>query len=115
MARTNGSSAAIAAIAYAVTAEEGITFLRCWQQGEFETIRVDWPNAPEAVFIGVEPPELAQLLDVTTPLRSGRRLPNRSYGFWSRVHQLGMICVPMSRTRTPAVACVRVLTRTGER
>ncbi|GMG94887.1 hypothetical protein Cmtc_61070 [Cupriavidus sp. TKC] len=61
MARTNGSSAAIAAIAYAVTAEEGITFLRCWQQGEFETIRVDWPNAPEAVFLGVEPPELAQL------------------------------------------------------
>jgi hypothetical protein len=45
MARTNGSSAAIAAIAYAVKADEGLTFLRCWQHGEFDEIRADWPDA----------------------------------------------------------------------
>ena len=49
-----GSSAAIAAIAYAVKADEGLTFLRCWQHGDFDEIRADWPDAPEAVFIGAE-------------------------------------------------------------
>lgn len=47
--------AAVAAIEYALRTDEGLEFLRCWQHGDFAAIRKEWPDAPEAVFIGADP------------------------------------------------------------
>lgn len=52
---SNQSNAALAAIQFALTADEGFEFLRCWHQGDFPAIRKEWPEAPEAVFIGADP------------------------------------------------------------
>ena len=49
------NDASIAAIQFALSAEEGMTFLRIWNEGEFDTIREEWPEAPEEVFIGADP------------------------------------------------------------
>ena len=48
---------AVAAIQYALQSgsEERIQFLRCWNEGEFDAIRNEWPDAPEEVFIGADP------------------------------------------------------------
>lgn len=52
---TNDSAAAaIAAIRYALEADDGLAFLRAWLHGEFPEIRRDWPDAPEEVFRGAE-------------------------------------------------------------
>ena len=48
-------SAAIAAIQFALETDEGLTFLRCWNEGDFKAIRDEWPEAPEEVFIGADP------------------------------------------------------------
>lgn len=47
--------AALAAIQFALETDDGLTFLRYWNEGEFETIRREWPEAPEAIFIGADP------------------------------------------------------------
>lgn len=47
--------AAVAAIEYSLTTDEGTEFLRCWFYGNFEAIRKEWPDAPEAVFVGADP------------------------------------------------------------
>lgn len=49
------NSASVAAIQFALETDEGMTFLRCWNQGDFGAIREEWPEAPEAVFIGADP------------------------------------------------------------
>lgn len=49
------NESSIAAIQFALSAEEGMTFLRIWNEGEFDTIREEWPEAPEEVFIGADP------------------------------------------------------------
>jgi len=49
------SDAAIEAMKYALKADEGMEFLRCWMYGEFDAIRKEWPDAPETVFIGADP------------------------------------------------------------
>lgn len=49
------SNAAVAAIEYAIKGGGGIEFLACWFEGDFEAIRKEWPEAPEAVFIGADP------------------------------------------------------------
>lgn len=49
------NDASIAAIQFALSAESGMTFLRVWNEGEFDTIREEWPEAPEEVFIGADP------------------------------------------------------------
>jgi len=53
-----------AAIEFAFETDEGLAFLKCWYQGEFDTIRKEWPDAPEAVFIGADSshPETKRLL-----------------------------------------------------
>lgn len=48
-------SPAAAAIEFALEAGEGFTFLRLWNEGCFDEIRAEWPEAPEAVFIGADP------------------------------------------------------------
>jgi hypothetical protein len=51
------NNAAVAAIEYALATgtEERIEFLRCWNEGDFDAIRNEWPDAPEEVFIGADP------------------------------------------------------------
>lgn len=48
-------NAAVAAIQFALEADEGLVFLRCWNEGNFAAIRREWPDAPEEVFIGADP------------------------------------------------------------
>ena len=51
------ADAAVEAMKFALapSTDEGMEFLRCWMHGEFEEIRKEWPEAPEAVFIGADP------------------------------------------------------------
>lgn len=48
-------SASQAAIQFTLETDEGMAFLRCWNQGDFGAIRDEWPEAPEEVFIGADP------------------------------------------------------------
>lgn len=49
------TDASVAAIKYALETDEGLLLLRLWNEGEFETIRREWPDVPEEVFIGADP------------------------------------------------------------
>ncbi|CAM3176263.1 hypothetical protein BZK31_07690 [Pseudomonas floridensis] len=49
------SDAAVAAIQFALNNDEGMQFLRLWNQGDFDVIHREWPEAPEEVFIGADP------------------------------------------------------------
>lgn len=49
------NDASVAAIAFALIADEGMAFLRSWNEGNFEACRKEWPEAPEAVYIGADP------------------------------------------------------------
>ncbi|WP_218192157.1 phosphohydrolase [Pseudomonas sp. Irchel 3A5] len=46
---------ATAAIEFALEDEDGLNFLRLWNEGSFDSIREHWPDAPEEVFIGADP------------------------------------------------------------
>lgn len=46
------ANAATAAIQFAVQTNDGISFLRCWQEGDFASIRREWPDAPPGVYGG---------------------------------------------------------------
>lgn len=48
-------NAAVAAIQFALETDEGLVFLRCWNEGNFDAIRREWPEAPEDVFVGADP------------------------------------------------------------
>ena len=52
---TYRADAAVAAIQFALGDDEGMQFLRLWNQGDFDVIRSEWPEAPEEVFIGADP------------------------------------------------------------
>lgn len=59
-------NAAVAAIEYALQPDsDGMEFLRVWFEGGFDTIRREWPEAPETVFIGADPmhPASRELLE----------------------------------------------------
>lgn len=64
------TSAAIEAIKYALETEEGLTFLRLWNEGEFEIIRNEWPNVPVEVFIGADSLFQQEVLVVESELPS---------------------------------------------
>lgn len=51
------ADAPTAAIRFALSheCECPMDFLRCWFEGDFATIRREWPEAPDAVFIGADP------------------------------------------------------------
>lgn len=51
----SGSGAAVEAIQFALRDDEGMLFLRYWNQGDFDVIRREWPDAPEGVFVGADP------------------------------------------------------------
>ena len=45
---------AAAAIEFALMHRD-LDLLRLWNEGEFERIRTEWPDAPDAMFIGADP------------------------------------------------------------
>lgn len=51
------NNAAVAAIEYSIRhdVDEGQQFLRCWFEGDFETCRKEWPDAPDACYVGADP------------------------------------------------------------
>lgn len=49
------SDAAVEAIKFSLQTDDGDAFLRCWLHGEFDTIRQEWPDAPELVFVDADP------------------------------------------------------------
>lgn len=53
----NHQNAAVAAIKFALERkfECPIEFLQCWFHGDFDSIRREWPDAPEDIFIGADP------------------------------------------------------------
>ena len=40
----------LAVIQYTLKDDEGLAFLQCWNGGDFQAIREEWPDAPEEVF-----------------------------------------------------------------
>ena len=59
-------SPAVAAIQFAIETDDGIDFLRLWNEGEFDEIRKYWADAPKEIYIGadsllkpIEPKEIA--------------------------------------------------------
>ncbi len=51
------NNAAVAVIAFVLEsgdADDGMTFLRLWNEGEFDACRREWPEAPDAVYIGAD-------------------------------------------------------------
>lgn len=54
-ARAQNCYAAVAAIQYALENDEGLEFLRRWNQGDFDVLRREWPDVPDEVFIGADP------------------------------------------------------------
>lgn len=57
MVRSNndhGNHASVAATDFALKTEDGLGFLRCWNEGNFEAIHDEWPEAPEEIFIGAD-------------------------------------------------------------
>lgn len=49
------TNAAVAAIQFALETDDGLNFLRLWNEGEFDILREEWPDAPEDVYIGADP------------------------------------------------------------
>lgn len=58
-----------ALIEFLLVAEEPMAFLRCWNEGDFEACRKEWPEAPDAVYIGADTthPETLPMLDIAPP------------------------------------------------
>lgn len=40
----------LAVIQYTLKDKDGLLFLRLWNEGNFQAIREEWPDAPEEVF-----------------------------------------------------------------
>lgn len=49
------NDSALAALKFALQADDGMTFLHCWMAGDFDAIRKEWPNVPDTVFVGADP------------------------------------------------------------
>lgn len=47
--------AALAAIQFALENADGLRFLQHWKGGDYDVIRREWPEAPDAIFIGDDP------------------------------------------------------------
>lgn len=52
---TEENDSALAAIKYALNDFEGLAFLRCWYHGDFTSLKEEWDNVPDEVFIGADP------------------------------------------------------------
>lgn len=65
---TQTTDAAVQAIKFAVNADSGMEFLRAWLYGEFDICRNEWPQAPEACYIGADPLVASTIKDVPPEL-----------------------------------------------
>ncbi|GIC77146.1 hypothetical protein [Moritella sp. F3] len=54
-ALSNNNDASTAAIQFALETDCGLDFLRCWNEGNFDACREEWPEAPMGVFEGADP------------------------------------------------------------
>lgn len=54
-AKGENNDAAVAAIEFALKDDDGLIFLRLWHSGEFDSIRAEWDNVPDEVFVGADP------------------------------------------------------------
>lgn len=57
---SNDCNAAMAAIAYVLNSRtedplDPLQFLRLWNEGEFDVLRREWPDAPDEIYIGADP------------------------------------------------------------
>ena len=52
---SSSSDCAVAAIEFALSSDEGMTFLRHWFHGDFDILREEWPEAPASVYAGADP------------------------------------------------------------
>jgi len=52
----DGVASCVAAIQFAIENEfdEGMQFLRCWNEANFEACREEWPEAPDECYIGAD-------------------------------------------------------------
>lgn len=91
------NEASVAAIQFALETDDGLDFLRLWNEGEFDAIRREWPEAPEAIYIGADPlHSQSQPVDLVPPgwtiKRDGAKLrivaPEDGPGFvaWEPYH-----------------------------
>ena len=57
LVRQPTNDAAVAAIEFALNLidRSGLDFLQYWNQGDFDVLRKEWPEAPETVYIGADP------------------------------------------------------------
>lgn len=57
MKNSEDNNAALEAIKFVIDNPDKspFEFLKCWYDGDFETIRSEWKNVPDEVFIGVDP------------------------------------------------------------
>lgn len=39
---------------YAIDQPDGLAFLKCWQEGDWEAVRERWPDAPPLCFVSKE-------------------------------------------------------------
>lgn len=53
------TNSAVAAIQFALKDPEGMTFLRLWNEGEFVTLRREWPDAPVDIYAALVGAKLA--------------------------------------------------------
>lgn len=57
--RTDHAEPAVAAIQFVLDNddedENNMSLLRLWNEGEFDKLRREWPEAPEAIYIGADP------------------------------------------------------------
>lgn len=55
---------AAAAIQFALETDDGLVFLDLWNEGDFDSCRKEWPEAPDDCYIGADPfhPETQKLL-----------------------------------------------------
>lgn len=53
-----------AVITFALKDRDNIDFLRCWNDGDFETCREEWPDAPDECYIGADTQFVPEKKDV---------------------------------------------------
>lgn len=74
---TQTTHAAVQAIKFAVSTDSGMEFLRAWLYGDFDICRNEWPQAPQACYIGADPLVTSSIKDVPPELAAITQLLER--------------------------------------
>lgn len=80
------TNAAVEAIQYAtdLATDEGLVFLRCWNEGDFDACRKEWPDAPPECYIGADP-----MLAETMELEKKEQLEKEQSVKWEKLMEIG--------------------------